>query len=237
MKKFLNYITELIYPPRCVMCGELLDPGTERVCFCDMCRGIWESEKTAQCPECRRRVNECGCQPKYNKSRTVDSFRTLSFYDSDNVKKLIKTVKTDRDPALEALLGRDLSSLIMRYYKIDGDCVVAYPNRDRISVKKYGFDHARLLCKKVSEYTGVPVYPYIKHRHTRQQKTLSAKERGYNAVRSYYIPDRYRDLLKNKRVIFIDDVVTTGATSVVCASLCKAAGASGFSVFSVARTQ
>lgn len=232
----LNYLAELLYPPRCVMCGELTDASTVRKCLCDRCRGIWENEKKALCPNCRMTVNECRCQPKYNKSRTADSFRALVLYDSENIKRLIHSFKTERDAELINMTAKDISAAIFRYAKIDGSSVLAYPERGRKSYEKYGFDHAGLLCAKVSEYTGIPVFKGIKHRRGSQQKTLSATQRGYNALKSYHIPDKYKEQLKGRHVIFIDDVVTTGATSVVCAALCKAAGAVGFSVFSIART-
>lgn len=236
MNGVINYIAELFYPPRCALCGELTEPGRKRECFCARCRGIWETEKNAVCPECRRRADECRCMPKYNVSRTVDSYRTAALYNSENVRAIISKIKTERDPALEALLARDIANLILKYHRIDGDSVLAYPQRARESVKKYGFDHAALLCDRVSGYIGIPVFRGIKHKSGKQQKTLSAHERGYNAVKSYYIPEKYKAQIKNKRVIFVDDVVTTGATTVVCAALCKAAGADSVSVFSIART-
>lgn len=236
MNGVLNYLAELLYPPRCAMCGELTDPSFKRNCFCERCRGIWENEKKAVCPACRLPVIRCRCRPKYNKNRTVDSYHALTLYDGENVKRLIHTVKTVRDPALTDAAARDLSAAILAFGSIDPSCVLAYPQRSREAVVKYGFDHARLLCERVGKYTGLPVFKGIKHRRGRQQKTLSAAERGYNALKSYYIPDKYKEQLKGKNVVFIDDVVTTGATSVICAALCKASGAAGFSVYSISRT-
>ncbi len=236
MKGALNYLSELLYPPRCAMCGELLDPAKKRRCFCERCLGIWESEKKASCPQCRMTVNRCKCQPKYNRSRAADSFCSLTLYDTVNVKRLIHTFKTVSDPALTETAARDLTAAIFSRIKIDQSCLLAYPKRSREAISRFGFDHAELLCKKVGRYTGIPVFNGIKHRRTQQQKTLSASERGYNALRSYYIPEKHKNKLKGKHVIFIDDVVTTGATSVICSALCKAAGALSVSVFSLART-
>ena len=232
----INYLLELVVPPRCSLCGELMDADKDRRCFCDRCRAVWEQEKQALCPSCRRDPQHCSCTPKYNVRRTADSFRALVFYDSENVKKLIHRIKTERNAGLDDLMSKELAAAVIKYNRIDKDTVLAYPQRSAESVKKYGRDHAARICGKVSALTGVSVFEGIKHKRGAEQMTLNAKERGLNAAQSYYIPDKYKSALKNKRVIFIDDVVTTGATSVVSAALCKANGAKSFCVFSIART-
>ncbi len=231
-----NYLIELLFPPRCSMCGELMEAEKEKRCFCDRCRAVWEQEKQALCPNCRREPANCCCIPKFNKNRAVDSFRSLVFYDSEKIKKLIYKIKTEKNGALTELLAKDLSVYVLKYNRLDPDTVLAFPERSRSSIKKYGTDHAAALCRRVSGFTGLSVFTGIKHKRGAEQKTLSAAERGYNAANSYYIPDKYKNEIKNKRIIFIDDVVTTGATSVVSAALCKANGAKSFSVISIART-
>lgn len=232
----INYLIELLFPPRCSMCGELMDADKEKRCFCERCRAKWEQEKQTECRNCRRIPQNCTCNPKYNNRRTADGFRSLVFYDSEDIKKLIYRIKTERNGALDDLMAKELALSVIRYNKIDTDTVLAYPQRSAASVKKYGKDHAKNICKKVSKLTGIPVFDGIKHKRGAEQKTLTAKERGINAAQSYYIPDKYKNDVKNKRIIFIDDVVTTAATSVVSAALCKANGAKSFSVTSIART-
>ena len=231
-----NYLLELLYPPRCSMCGELTDPDKRKHCFCERCRAVWEQEKNELCPDCRRDALHCVCLPKFNKARTADSYRSLVLYDSDNIKHVIYRIKTERDAALYDLMARELSVAVMRYCAIDGNSLLAYPQRSRGSVRKYGMDHAKILCRAVSKYTGLPVFEGLRHRKGAEQKTLPASMRGENAANSYYVPDKQANDLRGKNIIFIDDVVTTGATSVVCAALCKANGARSFSVFSIART-
>lgn len=232
----LNYLLDLLFPPHCAMCGELMDAEKEKICFCQRCRAIWEQEKQARCHVCRRDAARCGCNPKYNKIYTADGHRAVVFYESENVKKLIYKIKTERNGALTDFMANELAILLVKYNKVDNDTVLAYPQRSAASVKKYGTDHAASLCLKVSKLTGIPVFSGIKHKKGAEQKTLTAAERGRNAANSYYIPEKFKNELKNKKIIFIDDVVTTGATSVISAALCKADGAKSFSVLSIART-
>ena len=233
---FVNYLLELVFPPRCSMCKELMTPEKDRRCLCERCRAVWEQEKQAACHKCRREPQNCTCMPEYNKYRTADSYRAVVFYDSENVKRLIYKIKTENNTALDDLMAKELAVSVMKYGTVDESTLLSYPQRNRGSVKKHGKDHAARICKKVSALTGIPVFDGIKHKRGEEQKKLSAKERGPNAAKSYYIPDKYKNSLKNKWIIFIDDVVTTGATSVICAAMCKAEGVKNFSVFSIAKT-
>ncbi len=230
------YLLQLFFPPRCVLCGELIKAEDEDNCFCDKCRVVWEQEKAALCPVCRRDAGHCGCEPKYNRSATVDGFRALTFYQTENVKKLIYTLKTKGNSPLYKMISRELALAVMKYSKVDDQTVLTYPERSRASVKKYGVDQAKTVCRAVSKLTGIPYAPFIKHKSGAEQKKLSAKERGENAAASYTINQKRKDEIKGRHIIFIDDVVTTGATSVVCAALCKAEGAKSFTVYSVAKT-
>lgn len=232
-----KYLLDLIYPPRCQMCGEIMPPSKEYVCFCPHCSAKWEQEKTQICPSCRREVRVCRCRPVFDKNSLSDAYRALVLYYSQNVKNVIFKLKRDESKALTDFLSKELCFLIFRNYDISSDnVVIAYPQRSRKSVKKHGYDHAASLCKYISKQLGLPLFDGIRHRSGAEQKTLNAEQRGVNAAKSYYIPEKYSGTLKNKKVILIDDVVTTGATATVCAALCKANGALSVSVFSIAKT-
>lgn len=231
-----NYLLELLFPPRCAMCGELMDAGKEKKCFCARCRAVWEQAKEEPCPNCRRDARHCVCEPKYNRSRSVDSYRALVFYESENIKGLIYKIKTGYNAALYDTMAAELALNVMKYYKLDDNSYLSYPRRSRASIKEYGVDHGKKLCYTVSKLTGIPVLDVFGHRRGAEQKSLKAKERGKNAAQSYYIREKDKIRVKDKRIIFIDDVVTTGATTVVCAALAKAAGAKGFCAYSIART-
>ena len=232
-----RFILRIIYPPRCAMCGELLEPTKDDVCFCPKCRSAWEQEKTAPCPSCRQQAENCVCGLQYNKSRTLDMCKNLVIYDSENVKKIIFAIKTGSDHSLYRFAARELEMLIFRKFDISkGDCIIAYPQRSRGARKKYGHDQSKLLSKIISKDLGVPMFCGIKNSGKKEQKKLSGQNRGENAYKSYYIPEKYRDELKGKRVILIDDIVTTGATSVCAAALCKLYGASYVCCFCIAKT-
>ena len=234
---FADLILKLVYPPRCAICGELIEASAEYVCFCEKCRSLWEQEKETPCPVCRQTPDNCICELQYNKSRTLDACRSLASYDGDAVKKLIFGIKNSADKDLFIFIGRELEMLIFRKADLsDGDCVIAYPQRNKKARKKHGHDQAYLLAKTVSKDLGIPLFEGIKNVRGKEQKKLSERGRGENAYKSYVIPEKYKGQLKGKRVILIDDIVTTGATAVSCAALCKLDGALSVSCFCVAKT-
>lgn len=237
MNKGLNFLKDMLYPPYCAGCGELLPPSFSPKALCEICRRNWETEKIAECPRCHQTPDECRCNPIYNKNRAVSSFHSLALYRDGIVKRLVLLMKSENNPALFDFMAQELEILI--FHKLDlsnGEYVIVYPHRSRKALKKYGVDHAKELAARISERFDIPIYNNIGHRGGEEQKLLHYAERGKNAVSSYYIINPESKDLKDKTVILIDDIVTTAATAVALALLCRLQGAKSVVCFSIGRT-
>ncbi len=81
-------------------------------------------------------------------------------------------------------------------------------------IYKRGYNPSEVITKEISGLTLIPYIPNIilKSRHTPAQKTLSRYERLKNVKNSMSINTRHQDKIKNRCVIVIDDIMTTGAT-------------------------
>ncbi|WCR53636.1 MAG: Amidophosphoribosyltransferase [Wolbachia endosymbiont of Ctenocephalides orientis wCori] len=104
----------------------------------------------------------------------------------------------------------------------------------RLFKRKY--NQAALLSKEINKLSYLPYAPLaIKRvRHTTPQAGLSLKQREKNLKNVFSIVDR--EIIKNKIVILIDDVVTTGATARSCSQEILNSGAKEVRVLSLART-
>jgi ComF family protein len=97
-----------------------------------------------------------------------------------------------------------------------------------------GFNQSELLAHVVSRSTGIPVRGVLRReRATAAQAGLSNTERRRNVAQAFrcHRPEEVR----GKRIVLVDDVMTTGSTATACARALKAAGAARVVLLTVAR--
>jgi len=97
------------------------------------------------------------------------------------------------------------------------------------------FNQAEHLAARLSKAVGVPLEASLLRRveHTRTQTLLSRSERARNVRHAFRV--RQASRLSGRRVVLVDDVLTTGATTSACAKVLKEAGAGEVCVWTVAR--
>ena len=118
----------------------------------------------------------------------------------------------------------------------DADALVPVPLHWR---RLWGrrFNQSAALCRAISEGSGVPVlYETLRRiRPTPQQIGLSRTDRANNVQGAFRVPDDRKAELKGRRVILVDDVLTSGATVDTCARALLRAGAAHVDVLVFAR--
>ena len=114
-----------------------------------------------------------------------------------------------------------------------GDCLVPVPLHP-IRFRERGFNQAEQLCRNLGRATGLKVETRAvkRTRVTQTQTRLSRSERLAN-MRGAFAPHLRN--LNGRRVVLVDDVLTTGATTSDCARACKKAGAAEVGVWTLAR--
>jgi len=97
------------------------------------------------------------------------------------------------------------------------------------------FNQAARLARPLSRATGIPINHRLLRRvlPTRTQTLLNREERLANVRKAFAL--REDRPLEGKRIVLVDDVFTTGATTGVCARVLRTAGASEVCVWTVAR--
>ena len=108
------------------------------------------------------------------------------------------------------------------------DCIVPVPASSRAR----GYNVPERLARPMARAVGVPLEPkaLVRVHAARRQEGLSLDERLANVAGAFAVPDPER--VEGKRVLLVDDVITTGATVAACAQALLAAGAQ--SIFAVA---
>lgn len=220
-------------PARCIDCSEFVSNENS---FCSNC---WQKYKFIEDPICKKCgrpfdieiQSEClGCiktKPKFDESRSIFKF-------DENSKKLIHNFKYHD----KTLLSKFFSSQICSKFSdiiFESDLVTCVPmHKYRRLFRLY--NHSQILSKDVAQRSNKAFLPdlLIKTRHTVSQTSLSKTQRRKNIVGSISVREKYD--IKGKKIILVDDVITTNTTVDLCAKLLKRAGASKVSVLSIAKS-
>jgi ComF family protein len=234
MKDFLGYVDpylstkkgynllRLFSPTKCMICGEIdsIDEGP----FCEKCHNTFLDICSTTCKKCGETNGNCKCV-KYH---GIDEAISVFWYDKIKCFEIITWVKYAGEKRYISYLGMLLAKKIQNSKipkKFDAIC---YVPRTMENLKKRGFDQSKILAETISFYLKIPIVPCLKRKgKSAEQKKLSGKERVKN-VRNKYRVDK--KLLSDKygvlprRILLIDDVITTGSTITECSYLLRKAG-------------
>ena len=114
--------------------------------------------------------------------------------------------------------------------------IIAVPlHKLRLIKRKY--NQSILLAKHLSIKTKIPINytSLIRTENTIPQVQLSGKARLNNLKNAFMI--KYPEIIKNKKIVLIDDVETTGSTLKECAKILKKAGAQNIYALTIAKTE
>jgi ComF family protein len=145
------------------------------------------------------------------------------------LRELIHPYKYGRVKTLARPLGAMLAAALPREERFDA--VTPVPLHWRRQWQR-GFNQSELLARTIARRCGVPVIHALKRvRPTVAQAGLSNTGRRQNVAAAF----RPRRAVEGKRILLIDDVMTTGSTAAACALALKRAGAAKVALLTVAR--
>ena len=217
LQSFKKFIQDNIFPPdyTCNLCGiEVF--GTE---LCADCLKKMTFNNGATCTVCGRRIPASGVCIECKAAPPEFKRAYSAFVYSDGAAQLITQFKNGK-PYLAVYLARYMEKSLK---ELDADCIVCVPMTTKV-LKKRGYNQSELLAKELAELTGLPVLTdaALKVHSTSEQKYLSREDRSKN-LRGCFKADKA--LVKDRRILVVDDVMTTGSTlNELCKTL-KRAGA------------
>jgi ComF family protein len=227
----------LIFPDNCRLC-EIPLTKVSRIPVCDSClKKPQPLDAEFFCVACRAPfVNE---YPLDESGRCSLCRLGLSGYDAaysfgfyqDELRGLIQLFKYGKVQTLAGPLAQMLSRALPRDRAFE--LIVPMPMHWRRRWER-GFNQADLLAREAGRRTGVPVKSVVKRsKATPPQAGLTSAKRRANVSGAFEVPKP--ELVKGKRILLVDDVLTTGATAAACARSLKRAGAVSVTVWTVAR--
>lgn len=240
MFKFFIKIINLVFPPKCISCGKIVEE------YDALCHNCWKEIEFIQKPFCNKcssplqvKISEndlcANClknMPLYVKSRSAVAYNEetakiifkLKFYDKSHVKKFMaKTMlKTSQD------IINDI------------DILIPVPlHKKRLIFRKY--NQALLLANEIEKLSGKKViYNFLmKKKHTTPQAKLKGVERAKNLKDKFCINPKYLKNIenyKNLNFAIIDDVMTTGSTINECVKVLNEKGIENVYAITFAKT-
>lgn len=232
----IRKIADALVPPACPICTAVLaaDDG--------LCAECWGQLEFITAPVCRisgvplsvdlgvdtislpMRLNP----PPYKMARAAFLYR-------GSAAALVKKLKFGDRPELAAFLASFMVAAGKDVLTANALLVPVPLHRRRLVWRR--FNQAAELCRAVSAQTGNEVLwqAVSRVRPTRQQVGLTRAGRKRNLAGAFAVPDKMRPLIKGRRLVLVDDVLTTGATVEAVTKTLLRAGAAEVNVLTVAR--
>lgn len=227
-----------LYPPVCQFCKTNRATAKEgyvcrdcwtlvrfiRAPFCDRCGLPFEGDLTTifECTNCRQ------MELHFTSARSAVVAKTL-------VLEAIHRYKYSHSLWFEEFLADLLIREAAPALRGQGwDYLVPVPLHP-LKRREREFNQAELLARRLGAATGIPVHTKLVQRTTATltQTRLSREERATNMKDAFVVGQAVR--LAGQKIVILDDVFTTGATTNACAKALRAAGAGDVCVWTVAR--
>ena len=199
-----QWILDVLYPPKCAFCGALLDRREEGICH--SCRtGLpWTN----------------GTDVK------ADFIRSISapLYYEDSVRRALLHYQFHNARARGRVFGWLVATELQKKDALDFDVVTWVP-LSRKREHRRGYDQARIIAEAAAKNLGREAVGLLRKIRDvpAQSGLMTAEARRANISGCYEVIDP--NLIAGKRVLIIDDIVTTGSTLSECARMLLLSGA------------
>lgn len=223
-KRIKEFILDLIFPRECLGCGKA------NTYICHQCLAKIELNKKFYCALCKRE-SQLGricpaCQPK----TALKAIWLATDYNDEILQELIHNFKYKYIEDLSSVLASKMieylqANRILENFNINAKDTVFVPvplHKKRILQR--GFNQSSLLARQIGDfYHAVTRDLLSRKKNTLSQVNLNKNERQEN-LKEAFILNNFEKLEHNKKIILIDDVVTTGSTLTECAKILQSAG-------------
>jgi ComF family protein len=228
-------IVDLVFPPRCPLCGAGLAMQSG---LCAACWGELVIPGEPSCASCQRPFGPdmtpgAVCAPCLADPPRHAGIAAGTLY-NDASRRLVLAFKYGRRIALAPMLARLMAARLT----LEGpDWLVVPVPLHRWRLWQRGFNQAALLGRELAaaKQARLLVDGLIRQKRTPKLGGLGRTARARALSGAITINPRHAELLKGRRIVLVDDVLTSGATSAACVAALKRAGAERIKICCFAR--
>jgi ComF family protein len=238
VKHFLTCLSDVIFPPRCLTCHDILDhyaglplcPScfseikfiASPICICCGIPFSGTGEPDHLCGEC------IISPPAFSSARAVFQYKSTLL-------ETIHRFKYNERVFLGKILGKIMAEYPYPAFNIkDFTLVVPVPLHSK-RLRERGFNQSVILAREISRCLQIPLdFLALKRNiHTEPQVRLGKKQRSSNVRGAFDVSDSSK--IRDRKIILVDDVYTTGSTIKECSRVLMKNEASSVAVLTVAR--
>jgi ComF family protein len=237
----LDSILNLAYPENCFICSV---PVSRRL-DCGICGNCWSRVialkiDRPRCPSCGLPLNTPDADSENLCGRCITQLplysgaRSFGHYEAE-MRRLIQELKFRGRKKLIGLLSPLMTSVFYECWGRESfELIVPIPLHPKRK-RERGYNQSELLARAIAAQTAIPVdvHILIRSRSTLPQVGLSDSQRFENVRKAFRCINDEK--ISGKRILLVDDVMTTGATVSSAAQTLIAAGCSRVSVLTAAR--
>ena len=219
MSRPLGALLDLLFPPRCVFCRRLLHRGEEGIC-----------------PRCQQEL-PWALGAEAEQTGEFFSLCTSPLWYQDQVRASFHRYKFKGVRGYSRTYGRLVAQCVQDHLAGRYDLITWVP-LSRARLRQRGYDQAMLLASAAAlALDDVAAETLCKVRDTEAQSGLGKNDasRRANVLSAYQVTDPA--LVEGRRVLLIDDIVTTGSTLSECARVLRTAGATDVVCAALARSR
>lgn len=226
LKDALAPLIDLIYPPRCPSCGA---PIAAQDGLCAACWSELRIPGRPACGSCQRPFAADGpadgaiCAPCLADPPVHDGIAAATLY-NDASRRLVLAFKHGRRIALAPMLARLIAA---RLPELEGEWLIVPVPLHPLRLWRRGFNQSALLARELARAKGrrLLVDGLVRRKPTPVLGGLGRTQRHKALTGAIAVNPRRRQRVRSARIILVDDVMTSGATSRACVAALKRAGA------------
>jgi len=210
----LSKLIDLAYPRGiyCASCGAIIEPETKYE-LCGSCREKFKFATNNLCKVCGRVLDENSnreiCEECEEGRLFTKSYVCLTY--GKRERELILSFKYNGKAFLKDCLSEMMADRLLAEGAPDYDLIVPVPVFEK-NLNKRGYNQSMLLAKPIAKKLGIELADVlIKTKHNISMNKLEKYERRMNVKGSFALRDC--DKIKGKRILLIDDILTTGSTA------------------------
>ena len=235
----LTPLVDLVFPPRCPLCGDALG---EQGGLCIACWSKLVIPGNPACALCQRPLGDAfsgtdsdllTCAPCLAAPPRHDGIAAATLYNPTS-RDLVLAFKHGRRVGLGTLLGRLMAA---RVGELEGEWLVVPVPLHRWRLWKRGFNQSALLARTIAAAPGrtLAVDALVRTRATPSLGGLGRSDRAKALRGSIAVNRVWKTRLAGAHVLLVDDVMTSGATSDACLRALRRAGATQVRIACFAR--